>query len=404
MARKHRKKNNEPEAEKTVLSEKINESESCPEEPEMTEDAPADEVDTANEATDVATDGETDEATAEDADTANDEAAAMDKEEEKEFVPVTPEEFEESVKELTEDNITGNKGTKKKNGVLGNILSYGLIAVFATVFIICAVWLVDNISDKVKGGNIYSEATNNFEVFVPGQNTSSDAVFTAGASDAPMLTLHDRLAAGDGEGNSQNSQYSEQLRNMRASISALKDINPDVYGWIYVENSAINFPIMRGDDNEYYLDRAYTGDYVAIGSIFADCSTEDLITDNYNTVLYGHNVNTAAKESSMFHDVTKFLQQDFFDANLIYVYTLDGVFIYKPFSIYPTTADNFYFRTSFAGKSSFYAFALELKASSIHANDVALTQDDTIITLSTCTNGAQNGRYALHAVLTEVIS
>lgn len=328
-------------------------------------------------------------------------------EEETEYTPVSAEEFEESVKALSDEDIDGTPSKKKKSS-LGNLISSCFIVIFGLVFIICAVWLVDNIGDKIKGGNIYSEATNNFEVFIPGQSDNKNdgkyAALHLGGSDTPMLTLHDRLSAGKDPNGQENSQYKEQLSNMRASITALKDVNPDVYGWIYAENSAINFPIMRGPDNDYYLDRAYTRDYVAIGSIFADFTTKDLITDNFNTVIYGHNVNTAAKESSMFHDVTKFLQKDFFDSNLIYIYTLDGVFIYKPFSVYPTTDENFYFRTEFAGEDSFYNFALELAASSIHETDVTVKKGDTIITLSTCTNAAQNGRYALHAVLIDVIS
>ena len=98
---------------------------------------------------------------------------------------------------------------------------------------------------------------------------------------------------------------------------------------------------MRGSDNDYYLDHAYTGEALPIGSIFLDYNTKDVLTDNYNAVIYGHNVvAVAGSKSSMFHDVTKYLDADFFASHKIYIYTMDGVFIYKPVSIYPTTSED----------------------------------------------------------------
>ena len=106
----------------------------------------------------------------------------------------------------------------------------------------------------------------------------------------------------------------------------------------------------------------------------------------------------------MFHDMTKFLNEDFFRSAKIYIYTMEGVYIYQPVSVYQTTAEYQYFRTEFGSEASFLEFANEVVSNSKFASDAVLSAGDTMITLSTCTNGAANGRYALHAKLVETIS
>lgn len=206
---------------------------------------------------------------------------------------------------------------------------------------------------------------------------------------------------GKTDGVSSTSGYDQQLEQMRASLTALREVNSDVYGWIYVEGTNINYPLVRGTDNIYYLDHSYNHNYLPIGSIFVDCTTKDIITDNYNTVIYGHNV---AAGSMMFHDVVKLLNEDLFYSAKIYIYTMEGVYIYQPFSIYQTTSDYQYFRTGFTSEESFLEFANEMISNSKFPTDTTFSSGDTMITLSTCTNGAANGRYALHAKLVEVVS
>lgn len=303
---------------------------------------------------------------------------------------------------------TGKKksGTKKR-GAAENILQLALLTVFAAVAIVCVVMLVKNIKGKIDGADVYNNAE--FSPFVIGNESVNSfnhpTALAMIGGDTPMLSLYDRIAAGKSAGNnSSDNAYAEKLTAMKASLTALKAKNPDVYGWIYVEGTTIDHPIMRGSDNDYYLNHAYTGEALPIGSIFLDYNTKDTLTDNFNAVIYGHNVvAVSGSKSSMFHDVTKFLDADFFNSNKIYIYTMDGVFIYKAVSIYPTTADYFYYRTEFPNETSFLKFANEMVVNSKVPSGESFSSGDTMITLSTCTNGASDGRYALHAKLVEVI-
>ena len=277
-----------------------------------------------------------------------------------------------------------------------------MLFILGAVIVVSIFLLGKNIWGKVKGQQIFENTV--FEGFIIDEDDPTAArplAYTA--PDKPLLTLFERILAGEStvEENTDN-KYTEQLLQMKASLSALKSQYKDIYGWIYVPGTNINHPIMRRDDNIFYLDHAHTGEYLPIGAIFADCTTADNVTDNYNTVLYGHNVMSPG-QSSMFHDVEKFLDEDFFKSTNLYIYTMDGAYIFKPFAIYPTVSDDFYFRTSFQNGDQLVNFAAEkLKKSVITCNET-FAKTDKLLTLSTCTNGASNGRYALHAKLIEII-
>ncbi len=336
----------------------------------------------------------------------------------------TENDFVLSAKELTAEDIIvsdkdgahgapvrsadgGKKQNKRGRGGFANVLQIALLVVFASIAAVCIVMLAKNIKGKIDGSKVYNDA----EFERPDFNTESAESFNHPSAlamiggDNAMLSLYDRIAQGkSADSNSQNSEYAEKLAAMKASLTALKAKNPDVYGWIYAEGTTIDHPVMRGSDNDYYLDHAYTGEALPIGSIFLDYNTKDVLTDNYNAVIYGHNVvAVAGSKSSMFHDVTKYLDADFFANHKIYIYTMDGVFIYKPVSIYPTTSDYFYYRTDFPNDAAFLKFANEVVANSKVPCSETFSAGDTMITLSTCTNGATDGRYALHAKLVEVI-
>ncbi len=291
---------------------------------------------------------------------------------------------------------------KKKRSKAENIFQLGLLAVCGIVAAVCLIMLFFNVRGKIRGAEIYGNTE--FEHFTLDNSTYTGSFNHPGAllnidGDTPLLTLFDRLASGKTPDEKNSGEYSEKLAAMKASLTALKAKNSEIFGWIYAENTGIDYPVLKGNDNDYYLDHAYTGESLPIGSIFVDYHCEDGLTDNMNTVIYGHNVVTGA----MFHDVTKFLDPAFFAKNRIYIYTMDGVFIYQPVSVYPTTEKYFYYRINFTDERDFLSFSNEVIAKSAVKSSERLSEGDTMITLSTCTNGGEGGRYALHAKLVEII-
>lgn len=242
-----------------------------------------------------------------------------------------------------------------------------IVMVFsACVFLISAAWLIRSVVDYYRGDKLYSKL--------------ADKIFEADF--------------GDDIG---------KLDAMKKNVAGLKAAYPDVYGYIHIDGTRISFPVVKGEDNEYYLKRAYNGQYMICGAIFADCESADKFEDNRNTVLYGHNM----LDGNMFNNVMLFLEEDVFNSKLIEIYTTDGIYTYEPFAIAKTTYDQPYCRMEFDCDEDFIAFCEEMQSGSLYNKGMTFTGEDKIITLSTCTPSTDVeyyhvGRYALHAKLIKV--
>ncbi len=311
-------------------------------------------------------------------------------------------EFSEADIKLTE------KAASAPRFSLQEIVQRILFFVFLAVFIVSSVLLVQNLISKQRGNEIYNMLEKEF--FAAGFNAESVEeletyrgavkVLVADSAMRPHTSMSD---AGDSTDSVEiTAEHNEELEKMRAGLVSLSQINPDTYGWISVEGTDINYPIVQGEDNEFYLHHAYTGEFLPMGAIFADYRCDGNLMNNQNTVLYGHNIENMIGRS-MFHDVVKFFRDEYFFGTYIYIYTLDGIYVYEPFSIYETRYDYWYFKTSFDSDEEFVRFVNEVHSNSSKTKEAQFNENDRLLTLSTCTNGPFYARYALHARLIKVI-
>jgi len=191
------------------------------------------------------------------------------------------------------------------------------------------------------------------------------------------------------------------LSLLQGKMASLLQQNPDTYCWINVPGTQIDYPVVKGDDNDYYLNHSFTGIYLSSGTIFADYRLNDELLDNYNVVLFGHNMNSGA----MFNNVSKFMNRQFFEENkYIYIYTANGMYIYEVYSIFKTNSYYNYAQIWFNSGDDFVEFANRIKGKSrFRRDDVTIGPSDKILTLSTCTNSVTaDGRYCLQAKLVDI--
>ena len=275
---------------------------------------------------------------------------------------------------------------RKRGGVFSLILYFAFIA----VFVVSAFLLAKNIYAKYRGGQIYGEIADMFE----GGGEERTAYRIPGTT----LTLGELIE----KGGSQSVAGGEELARIRASLASLSQTNPDTYGWITIPGTVVNYPVVRGADNDWYLDHAYTGDSLPVGSIFADFRTADSVLDNFNLVIYGHNVN----DGSMFGSLSDhFSDQEFFDSCRIYLYTPDGIFVYRPFSVHEPDEDSGFIKTWFSGADDYLAFLKWLTDDSyLKATDFVPDATTRVITLSTCTGRGHEQRFAVHAALVATVT
>ena len=182
-------------------------------------------------------------------------------------------------------------------------------------------------------------------------------------------------------------------------FDALKTINEDIVGWIYLPDTNINYPIVKGEDNDYYLDHSFEKQSNYAGAIFMVYRQDGNFIE-YNTFIYGHNM----WHDTMFTNIEKMKDESFFyDHPYLYLFTINGNYECEIFSIYTTTSNSDSYCIDFTNDQAYLDYLNMVQALSDFETDVVLSEADKIITLSTCSheyqNQSSNLRYLLHAKL-----
>ncbi|NMD72454.1 class B sortase [Bacillus sp. DNRA2] len=175
----------------------------------------------------------------------------------------------------------------------------------------------------------------------------------------------------------------------------LQKINKDYVGWIDISETTVNYPIVKGGDNEFYLTHNFYQDTDFAGAIFMDSQNSSGTLDK-NTIIYGHNM----KDKSMFGSLQNYLDQDFFEKhkNVTIKNLNDHTYIWEIFSVYETTKVD-WMKTHFENNSDFTAFLKTIENRSIIQSKTEIKEDDTLLTLSTCTKSNDDRRLIIHAKL-----
>lgn len=184
---------------------------------------------------------------------------------------------------------------------------------------------------------------------------------------------------------------------IRPEFNQLLDSNADVAGWITIDGTKVDYPILQAADNETYLYRNFYQDEARSGSIFLDYRNNTDTLDR-NTIIYGHRM----KDGSMFQHLTKFGDKDFFEAHrIVELETLYESYEAEIFSVYSTTTDFNYIQTDFSSTEEYVDLLAEIKGKSMFDTTIEVDEDDQIITLSTCdyTLDPDEGRLVVHAKL-----
>ncbi len=185
-------------------------------------------------------------------------------------------------------------------------------------------------------------------------------------------------------------------RKYNINFENLKKQNSDTIGWIKVENSNIEYPVVQTKNNEYYLKHNFNKEYNVAGWIFADYRNLFDGTDR-NIVIYGHNM----RNNSMFGSLKNVIKKEWYENTenkYITLVTENEYSIYEVFSVYQIEAEDYYLKMQFKD-DEFEEFITKIKKRSVKDFEVNVSKDDKILTLSTCANNNKY-RVVLHAVKT----
>lgn len=223
----------------------------------------------------------------------------------------------------------------------------------------------------------------------------------AGKEDQDKADVESRLEEKTGQNGEQEITGGKKVQK---KFEKLYQANHDFAGWITIEDTNIDYPVMYTPDDseqgEYYIHRNFEGDYSAAGLPFIDAHCRiDSPTDNL--IVYGHNMNSG----KMFHDILKYEDKDFYESHKRFSFDTiyeDGTYevvamFYGQILEESLEAFKYYEFVNAGSEEEFMDFVEHIKEMSITDTGVDVEYGDQLITLSTCAYHVKDGRFAVIA-------
>lgn len=188
--------------------------------------------------------------------------------------------------------------------------------------------------------------------------------------------------------------------DIKVDFEELAAANDDITAWIYIPGTDVNYPVMQGDDNSYYLSHDAYGRYSPDGSIFMDAACGSDFSD-FNTIIYGHNMSGG----TMFKTLHNYEDAGFLETNgSVYIYLPDRTLRFEVFAAYRTDDRHILTYNDFSKKEARQSYLNKIYDEEFDVgtvkNDETVDVDSSILTLSTCC-GIDGKRWLVQGVLAE---
>lgn len=188
-------------------------------------------------------------------------------------------------------------------------------------------------------------------------------------------------------------------------FDALRAINEDVVAWVYIEDTGINYPVVQGEDNEYYLHHTFERKENFSGAIFMDITCHPDFTSD-NSILFGHNLKTGEMFGMLkrLYDTEYNEDADWKKHPVIWVVTPDAAMEYRIFAAREISAeqDTDVYMVDFAQPVDYLAWLGQQKAASLYDTGTDISSGEPMLTLSTCTSDTEDGRFVVQAIRIQV--
>lgn len=193
-------------------------------------------------------------------------------------------------------------------------------------------------------------------------------------------------------------QYNNQFLDIAVDFKSLESINSDFEGWLYVPALNISYPVVLGEDNDYYLTHTFQKTENSAGALFLDQATRTPFED-YNTIIHGHDM----KNGSMFGKLDTFYRdtKTYTDNPYFYVYTEKGAYKYLIFSYYVTDAVSDTYQLP-VNEESYQNYKDYIAKQAVWRDVEGISHLSPIVTLSTCYgNNYTEKRFVVHGIMVD---
>jgi len=292
-----------------------------------------------------------------------------------------------------------------------------LFRFFLVIFIISAGLLINTYYKSYKADKLYDEARNMYyenieKVLDEKINNNEEEIENIEEIENAGEVVEEILEEEYNENSSEEAQeeisegesVQQEPQQEESSISK-EDIvfEENVIGWINVDGTNIDYPVVQADDNEYYLNHNYKGERDSYGSIYMDFRNVSVERDD-NIIIYGHKI----RDGSMFSDLANYtnegIYKEYFENNDTVTLDHNGErTTWEIYSAYVVNLDreDYYLFTIFKDREKYKDFIEDSKERSLVKKDIEITEDDTIISLVTCNFWYDNARVIIHGKLIE---
>lgn len=188
--------------------------------------------------------------------------------------------------------------------------------------------------------------------------------------------------------------------DMQVKVSELKEKYPNLVGWVKIDGTNIDYPVMQWTDNEHYLTYKYDGTKSKLGSIYLH-KDADVNKPSSNFIIYGHNITTGV----MFNELLDYKKQSFYnDHKIIHFTTEDKDAEYEIVSVFTSKVYNdnenvfkYYKFINASNEAEYNDYISNVKRLSLYNTGVDAKYGEQLITLTTCEYSQKNGRIVVVA-------
>lgn len=184
------------------------------------------------------------------------------------------------------------------------------------------------------------------------------------------------------------------------SFEELQKINPDVFGWLTIYGTNIDYPLVQGEDNEKYVNTDAAGEFSLSGALFLDYRNQNDFSD-FNSIIYGHHM----EKELMFGELYKFEEKDYFEEHrygeVFYEGTWHGIefFLFLKADAY----DRKIYAPLLKETEEKEEFLTYIQGNALRSRQIDISVQDHLVLLSTCTSDITNGRHILVGKITDEI-
>lgn len=260
-----------------------------------------------------------------------------------------------------------------------------IITISGIIFLLSSFFLFQTFLEYRRGKKEY-EALNTY---------SSPMVLSSTDTTYDNITFDDSASS-----DTQEQKKKEAAPLLSIDFSKLKVENQDIVGWIQFPSAAISYPVVQTTDNDFYLTHTFRKEENKVGAIFLDANNSSDLSHS-NTFIYGHNM----KNGTMFGLLGHYKKQEFYEDNPYFYYYVPGkIFKVQVFSFYPTDIYSGSYQYGFSTPQEYESYLQTITNRSLFSTGYLPSTSQGIITLSTCINLQEEGRFVVHGQICDTFT